>query len=160
MGGAALLLGLLLHQPAWLWGVPFFAFARLAFNALDGMVAVRAGVARPWGKVLNELADRLADLALLAPLLLVSGLNTILVTVALCMTLLVSYMGVLAEAAGAARQYGGVMGKADRMAWLALATVATAASGSLLSLQILPYVLLIGGCLTLVQRGVRTHAAL
>jgi hypothetical protein len=46
------------------------------------------------------------------------------------------------------------------MAWLALATVATAASGSLLSLQILPYVLLIGGCLTLVQRGVRTHAAL
>jgi phosphatidylglycerophosphate synthase len=159
-GGAALATGLVLNQPAWLWCVPLFALARLAFNALDGMVAVRAGVARAWGKVLNEFCDRLADLAFLAPLLLVPGLNPILVTAALCMTLLVSYLGVLAEAAGAPRQYGGVMGKADRMACLGLATVATAATGLPLALQVLPYVLLVGGGLTLVQRGVRTHAVL
>ena len=159
-GGAALAGGLALHQPAWLWCMPLFATARLTFNALDGMVAVRAGLARPWGKVLNEFADRLADLAFLAPLLLVPGLNPLLVTATLCMTLLVSYLGVLAEAAGAARQYGGVMGKADRMACLALAAVATAVTGSPLALQVLPYVLLIGGALTLVERGVRTHAVL
>src|SRR6266566_1431628 len=114
-GGAVLGAGMALHQPAWLWCVPLLVFARLAFNALDGMVAVRAGVARPWGKVLNEFCDRLADLAFLAPLLLVIGQNTLLVVAALCVMLLVSYLGVLAEAAGAARQYGGVMGKADRM---------------------------------------------
>jgi phosphatidylglycerophosphate synthase len=159
-GGAALAGGLALNQPALLWCVPLFAVARLAFNALDGMVAVRAGVARAWGKVLNEFSDRLADLAFLAPLLLVPGMNALLVAGALCMTLLVSYLGVLAEAAGAGRQYGGVMGKADRMACLALATVATAATGSPLALQLLPYVLLCGGALTLVERGVRTHAVL
>lgn len=159
-GGAALAGGLALNQPAWLWCVPLLVIARLAFNALDGMVAVRARVARAWGKVLNEFADRLADLAFLAPLLFVPGANTLLVTAALCMTLLVSYLGVLAEAAGAARQYGGVMGKADRMACLALATVVTAATGSPLALQALPFVLLIGGALTLVERGARTHAVL
>ncbi|HLZ26351.1 MAG TPA: CDP-alcohol phosphatidyltransferase family protein [Chloroflexota bacterium] len=159
-GGAALAVGLLLHQPAWLWCVPPLALARLAFNALDGMVAVRAGVARAWGKVLNEFCDRLADLAFLAPLLLLPGTSTLLVTAALSVTLLVSYLGVLAEAAGATRQYGGVLGKADRMVCLALAAVGTAATGSPLPLQGLPYVLLVGGALTLLERGVRTHAAL
>jgi len=159
-GGAALVSGVALPQTAWLWGVPLSAVARLAFNALDGMVAVRAGVARPWGKVLNEFCDRLADLAFLAPLVLVPGISTGLVIAALCTTLLVSYLGVLAEAAGASRQYGGVMGKADRMAWLGLAAAATAATGSLLALQWLPGVLLIGGGLTLLERGRRTHARL
>jgi CDP-diacylglycerol--glycerol-3-phosphate 3-phosphatidyltransferase len=159
-GGAVLAGGAALNQPTWLWAVPLLAFARLACNALDGMVAVRAGVARAWGKVLNELCDRLADLAFLAPLLLVPGISTLWVTAALCMTLLVSYLGVLAEAAGTSRQYGGVMGKADRMLWLAIATVATAATGSLLTLQVLPYVLLIGGGLTLLARGKQAHALL
>src|SRR5579884_3827469 len=40
--------------------VPVAAGARITLNALDGMVAERRGLARPWGKVLNELADRTA----------------------------------------------------------------------------------------------------
>ena len=71
LGGAALVAGL--DQPTLLWLVPVLAASRLAFNALDGMVATRAGRARPWGKVLNEFCDRLADLAFLFPLLLVPG---------------------------------------------------------------------------------------
>jgi phosphatidylglycerophosphate synthase len=152
VGGLALNIGLL-------WLVPLLAFVRLALNALDGMVAVRRGLARPWGKVLNEMADRLADLAFLSPLLLVPGADSLLVVSALVTTLLVSYVGVLAEAAGAVRQYGGLMGKADRMLWLSLACLASSLSGSWLPLQVLPAVLLIGGLLTIVQRGVRTHAA-
>jgi hypothetical protein len=46
------------------------------------------------------------------------------------------------------------------MLWLGIATVATAATGSLLTLQVLPYVLLIGGGLTLLERGKRAHALL
>lgn len=159
-GGAALAAGLVLNQPALLAAVPPAAFARLTCNALDGMVAIRAGKTRPWGKVLNEFCDRIADLAFLAPLLLVQDSNPTLVTAALCTTLLVSYLGVLAEAAGAPRQYGGVLGKADRMLFLGLATAATAATGSPVPLQLLPYVLLIGGALTLMERGKQTHAAL
>jgi CDP-diacylglycerol--glycerol-3-phosphate 3-phosphatidyltransferase len=153
LGGVALGAG-------WLWVVPLLAGLRLALNALDGMVAVRLGVARPWGKVLNEFADRLADLAFLGPLLLVPQANSLVVTAALCATLLVSFLGVLAEAAGAARQYGGPMGKADRMLWLSLACATTAVTGQWWPLQALPLVLLGGGVLTLVQRGGRAHAAL
>lgn len=40
------------------------SFLRLALNALDGLVARDLGPARPWGEVLNEVSDRLADLAL------------------------------------------------------------------------------------------------
>jgi phosphatidylglycerophosphate synthase len=143
-----------------LWLVPVCAALRLALNALDGMVATRRGRARPWGKVLNELADRVADLAFLGPLLLVPGSNALVVSGALSVTLLVSYLGVLAEAAGASRQYGGLMGKADRMLWLSLACAATAATGSWLPLHVLPVALIGGGLVTLVQRGGRTHAAL
>jgi CDP-diacylglycerol--glycerol-3-phosphate 3-phosphatidyltransferase len=158
LGGIALATGL--ARPALLWAVPPLVFVRLGLNALDGMVAARRGLARAWGKVLNEFCDRLADLAFLAPLLLVPGAYPALVTAALCATLLVSFLGVLAEAAGAGRQYGGVMGKADRMLWLALACVATAVTGQLLALRALPAVLLTGATITLIQRGGRTHAAL
>jgi CDP-diacylglycerol--glycerol-3-phosphate 3-phosphatidyltransferase len=161
VGGGLLSLGLLQPSRLWLlWLLLPLIVARLALNALDGMVATRSGRARPWGKVLNEFADRLADLALLGPLLLVPGVNRWLAVAALCSTLLVSYLGILAEAVGAGRQYGGPMGKADRMAWLGLAAAMTAASGSFLPLAMLPGVLVLGALLTLLARGVRTHAAL
>ena len=157
-GGLALTLSPSL--PSLLLTIPLFVAARLALNALDGMVALRRGVARSWGKYLNELCDRLADLAFLLPLALVPGANQLLTTAALCATLTVSFAGVLSEAAGAGRQFGGLMGKADRMAWLGLAAVASFVLGSFGPLQWLPAVLLAGAVVTLVQRGVRTHAAL
>src|SRR5215208_4784411 len=65
--------GCLLLAPKQLWLltlVPVVAIARTALNALDGLVAQRTGLARPWGEVLNEFCDRLADLALLSGLAL------------------------------------------------------------------------------------------
>jgi CDP-diacylglycerol--glycerol-3-phosphate 3-phosphatidyltransferase len=158
IGGSALALSTAVS--AWLLVVPLAAVARLMLNALDGMVAARLGMARPWGKVLNELGDRFADLAFLAPLAWLPGATVALVATALCVTLLVSFIGVLAEAAGAGRQYGGVMGKADRLLWLGLAALAALVSGSYLSLQLLPWLLIGGSALTLVQRGRKIHAAL
>ncbi|HEY3063271.1 MAG TPA: CDP-alcohol phosphatidyltransferase family protein [Chloroflexota bacterium] len=159
VGGAALAAGALGQQPL-LWLVPAMALARLTFNALDGMVAVRTGRARAWGKVLNELCDRLADLAFLVPLCLVPNINQPLVAAAIATTLLVSYLGVLSEAAGARREYGGVLGKADRMVWLGLAAGVAAADGDQILLRLLPALLLVGGLVTLVQRARRIHAAL
>jgi CDP-diacylglycerol--glycerol-3-phosphate 3-phosphatidyltransferase len=158
LGGAALVAGL--AQPTLLWLVPLFAGSRLAFNALDGMVASRAGRARPWGKVLNEFSDRLADLAFLFPLLLVPGTNPIVVSAALVSVLLVSYLGILSEAAGARREYGGLLGKADRMLCLGVATSFAAAGGDLILVRLLPAFLIAGSLVTLVQRGRRIHAAL
>jgi CDP-diacylglycerol--glycerol-3-phosphate 3-phosphatidyltransferase len=158
LGGVALARGV--EQPTLLWTVPAFAAARLTFNALDGMVALRSGLARPWGKVLNEFCDRLADLAFFAPLFLVPNTNAVVVAAALVSVLLVSYLGILAEAAGARREYGGMLGKADRMLWLGLATGFGAAGGDLVLLRLLPAFLIVGSILTLVQRGRRIHAAL
>jgi CDP-diacylglycerol--glycerol-3-phosphate 3-phosphatidyltransferase len=136
------------------------AAARIALNALDGMVAQRRGLARAWGKVLNEVGDRLADLAFLGGLALVPGVDLRAVTAATIAALLSSHLGVLAEAAGGRRLYGGVMGKADRMLWLALAALVAGLSGSLTPLHLLPWVLF-GGCLiTSAQRGRRARGDL
>src|SRR4051794_1404096 len=64
LGGAALVGAP--SPPALLLLTPPLALARTALNALDGMVARRGGWARPWGEVLNESSDRLADVALFA----------------------------------------------------------------------------------------------
>src|SRR5262245_19217531 len=62
LGGAALYAAC--WQPWLLLVVPVVAISRTALNALDGMVAKSTGLARPWGVVLNETCDRLADVAL------------------------------------------------------------------------------------------------
>ena len=60
-------------EPRWLLLAPAAALGRTALNALDGLVAKAPGKARPWGEVLNEFSDRLADVALLGGLGSVQG---------------------------------------------------------------------------------------
>jgi CDP-diacylglycerol--glycerol-3-phosphate 3-phosphatidyltransferase len=136
------------------------ALARLTFNALDGLVAGRARTARPWGSVVNELGDRVADLGVFAGLALVPGVSVGLVGAAAALSLLASHVGVAAEAAGGRRLRGGPMGKADRMAALADAAIASGLSGDLLFLRLLPAVVLVGAVATLVLRLKEAHGAL
>jgi CDP-diacylglycerol--glycerol-3-phosphate 3-phosphatidyltransferase len=156
--GAALALSP--EAPAILWTIPALCVARLALNALDGMVASRSSVARPWGKVLNEVCDRLADLAFFSPLLLLRSVSPLWASGALTSMLLVAFVGVLGETVTGARQYGGSMGKADRMACLGLAAITSAVLGNDIPLQVLPIVLVGGSLLTVCQRLERIHAAL
>lgn len=100
--------------------VPVVAVVRTALNALDGLVARDTDLARPWGEVLNELSDRLADVALIGGLALAAPASLLLGTAALVAMLLSSYLAILSKAAGGRRQYMGPMGKADRMALLAV----------------------------------------
>ena len=158
LGGAAL--GLSPQQPLLLWTIPPLVALRLGLNALDGMVATRRGVARPWGKVLNELCDRLADLAFFWPLLILPAVSPVWAVASMGAMLLVAFIGVLSETVTGVRQYGGPMGKADRMACLGLAAAATALLGTWATMQILAIVMVGGGLLTAYQRLERTHAAL
>jgi len=97
--------------------------ARLALNALDGMVARATGAATPAGELLNELGDRLGDLLLVGGLVVAGHGDMRLGAVALAVITLPGAVGVAARAAGGARRYEGPLSKPDRMAALAGAAV-------------------------------------
>ena len=123
--GLALVGGLALWAsaaaPGLLLLLPPLVLGRTALNALDGLVARATGLARPWGEVLNEFCDRLADVALLGGVALAPGASAPLGAAVLVVRLLASSRGTAAKAAGGRRQYGGIMAKADRMLALGLA---------------------------------------
>jgi phosphatidylglycerophosphate synthase len=158
LGGALLWAGA--GRPALLLLVPGIALGRTALNALDGLVARRTGLARPWGEVLNEGADRLADVALLGGLALAPTSDGRLGAAALVAVLLSSYLGVLSKAVGGPRQYGGVMGKADRMLYLALAALVAGLAGRPEWLNVYLAVVLGGALVTIAQRERQTYVAL
>ncbi len=68
-------------------------------------------------KFCGECGHRFSDVALFAGLLLAPSVSFTLEMAAVILILLASYLGSLSKAAGGLRQYGGVMGKADPMAW-------------------------------------------
>lgn len=105
--------------------VPPLVAARLAFANLDGAVARDTGRCTPYGAVLNEVGDRLADLALLAGLAAVAPLP--LVLAALLAATLPSWVALAGAAAGAPRRNGGPVGKTERCLLVAVAAVAPAA---------------------------------
>jgi len=140
--------------------VPPIVLGRTALNALDGQVARRRGLARPWGEVLNECGDRLADVALFAGVALAPGADPRLGAATLVLMLLSSHVGLAARAAGGCRQYGGAMGKADRMLLLSAAAPATFLFSALPIFILFQVVVLAGLVLTIVQRLRAAHADL
>jgi CDP-diacylglycerol--glycerol-3-phosphate 3-phosphatidyltransferase len=140
--------------------VPIVAVVRTALNALDGLVARETGLARPWGEVLNELSDRVADVSLFGGLTLAGPAHLVLGLGAIVAMLLSSYLAILSKAAGGRRQYMGPMGKADRMVLLAIG----APCGFFLPLDWvyngLLTIVLVGCLFTLVRRAQATYADL
>jgi archaetidylinositol phosphate synthase len=140
--------------------IPAIAFVRTALNALDGMVATDTGVARSWGEVLNEFSDRLADVFLFAGLALSGLVSAPLAWVATIAVVLSEDIGVLSKAAGGARQYGGIMGKADRMVVMSLAALLAYITGANWPLIMMLAVVAIGCVATTIQRGRQTYESL
>ena len=103
--------------------IPVLLFLRIMCNALDGLVAQATGTARAFGEVLNEGTDRLSDVAILLGLACSPLSSLRWGAPAVTAVLLSSYVGILGKAVGAGRQYGGVLGKADRMLYLVVACV-------------------------------------
>jgi CDP-diacylglycerol--glycerol-3-phosphate 3-phosphatidyltransferase len=139
---------------------PVVALVRTALNALDGLVAKRTGKARPWGEVLNEFSDRLADVALLGGLAVSGFASAYFATPALIAVLLSSYLGILSKAAGGQRGYAGVLGKADRMLLLGAAGPLAAALDPELVVDSFFAVVLAGSVVTIAQRGVNIYVTL
>lgn len=156
--------GLALYAGNWVPGLVLLlvpvTIGRTALNALDGLVARDTGLARPFGEVLNEFCDRLSDVAIFTGVSLAPGSNLRLGAVTMVVMLLSSYLGTAAKAAGGRRQYGGVMGKADRMIYLSIASAIAFLLPSLPIFTIYLGVVLAGLCLTIYQRLQATYADL
>jgi CDP-diacylglycerol--glycerol-3-phosphate 3-phosphatidyltransferase len=94
--------------------VPLWMFVRMAFNAIDGMLAREFGQKTSLGAYLNELTDVVSDCALYLPFALVAPFSLWWVGAVALLAAISEYAGVLGLMVGASRRYDGPMGKSDR----------------------------------------------
>jgi CDP-diacylglycerol--glycerol-3-phosphate 3-phosphatidyltransferase len=94
--------------------LPAALFARMALNAIDGMLAREHGQRSRLGALLNEIGDVVSDAALYLPLALVPGFDPRLAVGIVVLAALGEMTGVLGPTIGASRRYDGPMGKSDR----------------------------------------------
>jgi CDP-diacylglycerol--glycerol-3-phosphate 3-phosphatidyltransferase len=94
--------------------VPLWMFLRMAFNAIDGMLAREFGQQSRLGAYLNELTDVVSDAALYLPFALVAPFWPWSVVAVVLLAAISEYAGVLGLMVGASRRYDGPMGKSDR----------------------------------------------
>jgi len=100
--------------PWTLFLLPPVLFARMALNAIDGMLAREFNQKSRLGAVLNELGDVVSDTALYLPFALISGVSPILVSLVVVIGVMTEMAGVVAVQIGVSRRYDGPFGKSDR----------------------------------------------
>ena len=94
--------------------VPAVLFARMALNAIDGMMAREHDMKTPLGAVLNEVGDVFSDAALYLPFAAVPGVSGPWVAAVVVLGVISEMTGVVGIQIGASRRYDGPMGKSDR----------------------------------------------
>ncbi|HKP87926.1 MAG TPA: CDP-alcohol phosphatidyltransferase family protein [Blastocatellia bacterium] len=102
------------RAPALLVLLPAWLFARMALNAIDGMMARELNMSTNLGAALNEMGDAVSDLGLYLPLAFVYEQAAWPVIAFSIGGVLTEFGGVLGRALGASRHYEGPMGKSDR----------------------------------------------
>lgn len=119
----ALIISILLGIGLFCWGnarpwlfflVPIWMFIRMAFNAIDGMLAREFAQQSPLGAYLNELSDVIADAALYLPFALIAPFNVWSIGAVIWLAAVSEMTGALGPMVGAPRAYDGPMGKSDR----------------------------------------------
>jgi archaetidylinositol phosphate synthase len=93
------------------------------FDALDGWVARLTNVASKRGDFLDHVLDRYADAFIIGGIVLSAYSHFTVGLLALLGVIFTSYMGTQSQALGLDRNYGGLMGRADRLVYLLLATL-------------------------------------
>ena len=94
--------------------LPLWMFLRMAFNAVDGMLAREFGQQSPLGAYFNELSDVISDAALYLPFVAIAPFGWGSVGAVIFLSAVSEMAGALGPMVGAPRQYDGPMGKSDR----------------------------------------------
>ena len=149
---------------------PGFCYLRLWCNMLDGMVALASAQASLRGEIMNDLPDRISDVVIFAGVAHSGLMNPFVGYWAALLALLTAYVGLLGQAVGVRREFGGVMSKPWRMvvlhlgAWLTLVCLRWNDGGARFgALTVLDWTcaIVVAGCLqTIALRLRRTIAAL
>ena len=94
--------------------VSAWLLARMALNAIDGMLAREFDQKSVPGAYLNEIGDVVSDAALYAPFALIAPFEPFGIGLIIILSIVTELAGVLGQAVGASRRYDGPMGKSDR----------------------------------------------
>jgi archaetidylinositol phosphate synthase len=142
------------------------------FDGLDGKVARLSGKASKKGDFVDHVLDRYADVLLIGSVAISSWCSPYIGVFAIVGVLLTSYMGTQAQAVGVGRHYGGVLGRADRMAlmifmpllqYLLLTTGSSSLDLGVIETNFLEIMMIwfaVVGNITAVQRAWTTYRAL
>lgn len=130
-------------------------FINGVLDLLDGGLARELGVSSKAGDLLDHVLDRYADILIIAGL--AAGIDQYaLGFVAVTGVLMTSYLGTQAQAVDLDRVYGGLLGRADRLALTGVVvTVAAFVHATLLGLTVVGWLLAVFavvGHLTAIQR--------
>ena len=151
-------------NPDWYLLGALLVFLSGVLDLLDGQLARRLGTESAAGDLLDHVLDRYADIVLVAGLAAGVGRYT-LGFAAVTGVLMTSYLGTQAQAVGLERVYGGLIGRADRLALICVAGVVTWAIPAVPGVGLSPIALLLGllaliGHLTALQRFWHANAGL
>jgi phosphatidylglycerophosphate synthase len=124
--GCAALAGLAYYFSGWntllLALALLFVLLNGLLDGLDGALARKTGSTSRYGDFLDHVIDRYSDVFIVCGIFLGGYLRADLGAMAVVGILLASYLGTQAQAVGVGRVYGGLMGRADRMVVITLAT--------------------------------------
>ncbi|MDH4123948.1 MAG: CDP-alcohol phosphatidyltransferase family protein [Thermoplasmata archaeon] len=85
------------------------------FDAIDGKVAKITGKISPRGDLVDHAIDRVADFLIIAGISLSGFADLRIGIIALGTIMIASYMGTQSQALGLQRDYGGILGRAERI---------------------------------------------
>ncbi|CAI8723658.1 CDP-alcohol phosphatidyltransferase family protein [Chryseobacterium sp. IT-36CA2] len=100
--------------------LPVGLLLRMAFNALDGMMARKFNQTSTLGEVLNEVGDIVSDIIIFFPLLKFQPESLYLIVIFIVMSIINEFAGLMGKIVGKERRYDGPMGKSDRALILGL----------------------------------------
>ena len=117
--------GFVLAEPRWYVVGSLLVFANGWLDLIDGALARRQETASAGGDLLDHVIDRYADLTIIGGL--AAGVESFaLGFLAVTGVLMTSYLGTQIQAVGLGRAYGGLVGRADRLALIGLTGIAAA----------------------------------
>jgi len=139
-------------------------FLNALLDALDGKIAKITGKVSKSGDFLDHVLDRYADVFIIGGIMLSVHCDWFIGLLALLGVIFASYMGTQSQALGCGRDYGGILGRADRLVILIIVPliqllVYIELDGRIWLFTPIEYAMIwfaIAGHVTAVQRGVRT----